>query len=68
MMYNGRAVTNDIEMIILAFCENKEQYYVPFGIGNRMSKAIKCETLFRNEQNDGKIYIWNNAQYKFQTK
>ena len=66
MMYNGRAVTNDIEMIMLAFCENDCQYYVPHGKKQKMSKAIKCETLFINKNNAGKLYVWNNSLQKFQ--
>ncbi len=66
MMYNGRAVTNDIEMIMLAFCENEVQYYVPYSIWNKMSKAIKCTTLFREENNPDKTYFWNDILYTFQ--
>lgn len=65
MMISGEAVTNDIEMILLAFCENKKQFYVPFGISQKVSKAIKSEVLYSHKLNPGIIYRWNQVTSNF---
>ena len=67
MRNNGSACANDIEMILLAFGENKWQYYVPSGSSQVMSKAIKSNVVFRNES-DGKDYVWNSSSCQFELK
>lgn len=56
MMCNGSAVSNDIEMILYAFNENKWQYYVPYGKKQKISKAIKSNPNYIKNK---KIYKWN---------
>lgn len=65
MMISGEAVTNDIEMILLAFCENKKQFYVPFSTSQKVSKAIKSEVLYSHKLNPGIIYRWNQVTSNF---
>lgn len=65
MMNNGRGTENDIEMVILAFSENRWQYYVPYGKKQKMSKAIKSAVTFENANNQGVIYVWDEASHSF---
>ncbi len=65
MNYNGRGTENDIEMLILAFCENEWQYYVPYGKNQKMSKAIKSDVTFSNTNNPGVVYVWDEATHSF---
>ena len=64
MMNCGRGTENDIEMVILAFSENKWQYYVPYGDKQKMSKAIKSSVKFSNTKNHG-VYVWNEESCSF---
>lgn len=66
MMYNGRGTENDIEMVILAFSENKWQHYVPYGKKQKISKAIKSPVTFENTNNPGVKYQWDEASHSFQ--
>ena len=49
MFYNQKVYSNDIEMVLYAFSENKWQYYFDKGIIVKRSKAIKCEQEFEDE-------------------
>ncbi len=68
MMISGKAVTNDIEMILIAFCENKKQFYVPQGTSQKVSKAIKSEVSYVHNLNSGNIYQWNQTTHSFQIR
>ena len=61
-----KIVTNDIEMIILAFGENKEQFYVPRDKRQVISQAIKMDTLYTHKVNSGNRYRWNPVTHSFQ--
>ena len=63
MMNCGRGTENDIEMIILAFSENKWQYYVPYGKQQKMSKAIKSFVRFENSAAIVLHFIADNMFY-----
>ena len=65
MNINGNAVINDIEMILIAFCENEKQYFVPHGTKQEISKAIKKETLYFNVDNKEKVLIWDEKTHSF---
>ena len=65
MMNCGRGTENDIEMIILAFSENKWQYYVPYGKQQKMSKAIKSFVRFENKNTPGVVYRWDEESSSF---
>ena len=62
MMRNGHGTPNDIEMLILAFCENTWQYYVPSGTTQVMSKAIKAPTVFTDGK---KNFTWDKVNHVF---
>ena len=71
MMCNGKAVPNDIEMIIRAFEENTWQYYVPrFDSGiiwdtdQIISTAIKEPQIYI-EESTGKEYTWDKINKCF---
>lgn len=66
MMINGKAVTNDIEMILLAFCENELQYYVPQSSKQKISDAIKSEVRYVNKANSENVYKWDQTTQNFQ--
>lgn len=61
MMCDGSAVSNDIEMILYAFAENKWQYYVPYGKNQKISKAIKSNPTYKKNK---KTYKWNSKTCK----
>lgn len=63
MSYNGSAVGNDIEMILYAFVENKWQYYVPHGIFQKASKAIRSNIIYINGD---RKYRWNSKRHKME--
>lgn len=63
MLYNGSAVGNDIEMILYAFVENKWQYYVPHGIFQKASKAIRSNIIYINGD---RKYRWNSKRHKME--
>ncbi len=65
MKSNGRATENDVEMLLLAFSENKWQYYVPHGKKQKMSKAIKSPVTFENEDKPGVVYRWDEESHSF---
>ncbi|MBQ4058181.1 MAG: hypothetical protein IJD40_04540 [Lachnospiraceae bacterium] len=64
-MPRNHANKNDIEMVILAFSENRWQYYVPYGKKQKMSKAIKSAVTFENANNQGVMYVWDEASHSF---
>jgi len=69
MIRNGSACANDIEMIMLAFSENKWQYYVPYGSAQVISKAIKKDAQYQNVTDETKPpyqYIWNDDKKIFE--
>lgn len=69
MIHNGSACTNDIEMIMLAFCENKWQYYVPYGSTQVISKAIKKAVQYcivKDNTRGLERYIWNDDKKVFE--
>lgn len=65
MKVNGCAMENDVEMLLLAFSENKWQYYVPHGKKQKMSKAIKSSVTFENEDKPGMVYRWDEESHSF---
>ncbi len=60
MKCNGKACTNDIEMLLLAFSENTWQYFVPYGTTQIPSKAIKCPVKYIYEGKKTSVYIWDD--------
>jgi hypothetical protein len=44
MINNGKAIANDIEMVLCAFKENKAQYFTPYM--GAISKAIKETSIY----------------------
>jgi hypothetical protein len=68
MKSNGKATANDIEMLILAFIENKWQYFVPQGELQKMSKAIKHHVEFTHGGVEKVFYIWNSSENIFEIK
>lgn len=67
MRNNGSAVANDIEMILLAFAENKWQYYVPYGKKQKASKAIKSSITY-TKTGSSDTYVWNESTHKMEPK
>lgn len=67
MDINGSASDNDIEMFLIAFCENKLQYFVPRDTEQKISKAIKNETLYYNILNHKRILIWDETTHSFKS-
>ena len=65
MYNNGHGTANDIEMVILAYSENRGQYFVPYGKKQMMSKAIKSPVRFKNTDNPSVVYRWDEASYSF---
>ena len=65
MIYNGKACENDIEMLLLAFCENTWQYFVPYGTTQIPSKAIKYPTQYRNDRSNATAYLWDEDAKEF---
>lgn len=65
MMNCGRGTQNDVEMVILAFSENKWQYYVPYGEKQKMSRAIKSAVRFENLNNPDVSYRWDEVSCSF---
>ncbi len=68
MRGNGIATPNDIEMILLAFISNWEQYYVPQGETQRMSLAIKSEVEFHRPSIPNAVYEWNEFEKRMKLK
>jgi len=65
MIYNGRAKSNDIEMVLTAFEQNEWQYFVPYGKKQKISSAIKEDQIYMTEDDDKTQYIWDKTNYKF---
>lgn len=69
MKVNGSACANDIEMVLLAFTENKWQYYVPSGTSRKISKAIKSDVEYdNNNDKNNTVYKWNDIICEFEVK
>lgn len=68
MKADGCAYPNDIEMVLLAFSENTPQYFVPKGKSQKISKAIKHDIEYKNENTGSTIYIWNPTKCEFEVK
>jgi hypothetical protein len=66
MQLNGRAIANDLEMVLYAHCDNKQQLFVPCYDGeiSTISKAIRQRQLYNESvsYDEGKTYtgtgIW----------
>lgn len=68
MNVNGSACANDVEMVLLAFTENKWQYYVPSGTRQKISKAIKSDVEYTYNNDKNIIYKWNDSTCGFEIK
>ena len=66
MKINGSPVVNDIEMILTAFCENEEQYYVPNSTKQEVSKVIKKEVYYYHLSKPEEKLIWNSEKHSFE--
>ena len=71
MRYSGRALANDIEMVLLAFSENQWQFYVPYGTDQKISKAIKSGVRFTDDIKadssnvSSSSYQWDDITHSF---
>ena len=63
MKVDGKACANDIEMVLYAFVENEWQYYVPHGIEQKISKAIRSNVQYISEEEPKVKYIWNISHW-----
>jgi len=68
MLCNGSAVSNDIEMVLLAFSENRDQFFVPNGADKELSKAIKQDVEYRLKGKMRQIFIWNESKKNMELK
>lgn len=65
MKCNGRAISNDIEMVLIAFEENKWQYFVPAGSKQVISSVIKEPQKYTLNGNTSVLYVWDSKNKVF---
>lgn len=63
MTEDGKAISNDIEMVLIAFEENIWQYFVPSPHGHKTSLAIKEAQKFLDAI--GNSYVWDEVNQVF---
>lgn len=63
MMFNGKPLLNDIEMVLQGYIDNEDQRFVPTSIPvnnekDNVSKAIKGPKLYYKKNNYTDIYVY----------
>ncbi len=61
MYHNGRALANDFEMVMAAFVENRQQYFVP-SKERYVSSVIREPQIYLHEKTN-KRYIWVGGEF-----
>ena len=65
MDYNGRAMKNDVEMMMYAITDNALQAFSPYSFGDVLpiSKAIRERVIYRRSGYTG-LFEWNGSEMK----